>query len=154
MGIKVKGVGQVIKNLNKFIDDTAGIKAVRATYKVLDVIGVDAAVMTPVDTSNLINSQAKDVRVVAGGVTGKLIYSAKYALAVHNASGKLKGQPRADFGMTSNRSAVGPQKPTAFGGGTKQGNYWDPHGEPQFLVKALNKNKDLAVDIYKKELKP
>ncbi|CAB5538459.1 Uncharacterised protein [Citrobacter werkmanii] len=154
MGIKVKGVGQVVKNLNKFIDDTAGIKAVRATYKVLDVIGIDAAVMTPVDSSNLINSQSKDVNLDARGVKGKLIYSAKYALAVHNASGKLKGQPRADFGMTSNRSDVGPQKPKAFGGGTKQGNYWDPHGEPQFLLKALKKNKDVAYDIFKKELKP
>lgn len=154
MGIKVKGVDRVVKNLNKFIDDTSGIKAVRATYMVLDVIGVDAAVMTPIDTSNLINSQAKDVKAETGGVTGKLIYSAKYALAVHNASGKLKGQPRADFGMTSNRSDVGPQKPKAFGGGTQQGNYWDPHGEPQFLLKALKKNKDVAFDIFKKELKP
>lgn len=65
MGIKVKGVGQVVKNLNKFIDDTAGIKAVRATYKVLDVIGIDAAVMTPVDSSNLINYQSKDVNLDA-----------------------------------------------------------------------------------------
>ncbi|EEY5789820.1 HK97 gp10 family phage protein [Escherichia coli] len=154
MGIKVKGISQVVKNLNKFIDDTAGLKAVRGTYKVLDVIGIDAAVMTPMDTSNLINSQSKDVRVEAGRVTGKLIYSAEYALAVHNASGKLKGQPRADFGMTSNRSDMGPQKPKAFGGGTKQGNYWDPHGEPQFLLKALKKNKDVAYDIFKKELKP
>jgi hypothetical protein len=154
MGVKVKGLSQVVRNLNKLIDDTQGKKAVRATYMVLDVIGVDAAVMTPIDTSTLINSQGKELDVNSNGVVGKLVYTAEYALAVHNASGKLKGKPRADFGTTSNRSSVGPQQPKAFGGGTKTGNYWDPHGEPQFLVKALNKNKDVIRDIYKKELKP
>jgi hypothetical protein len=29
---------------------------------------------------------------------------------------KLKGQPRAHFGVTSNRSEFGPQKPKEFGG--------------------------------------
>jgi hypothetical protein len=152
--MKVKGVGQVVRKLNKFIDDTQGKKAARATYAALSVVGVDAAAITPVDTSTLINSQFKDMDISSGGVVGRLGYTAEYAEAVHNASGKLKGQPRADFGMTSNRSSVGPQKPKAFGGGTGKGNYWDPHGEPQFLVKALEKNKDTIKDIYKKELKP
>ncbi|NIY47267.1 HK97 gp10 family phage protein [Cedecea colo] len=154
MGAKVKGISQVVRNLNKIIDDIQGKKAARATYMSLSVVGADAAAITPVDTSTLINSQFKNMETSSSGIVGTLGYTAEYAKAVHNASGKLKGQPRADFGMTSNRSSVGPQKPKAFGGGTGQGNYWDPHGEPQFLVKALEKNKDTIKDIYKKELKP
>ena len=154
MGAKVTGISKAKKNLDALIGNIQGRKAVRAIYMALDVVGVDAAVMTPIDTSTLVNSQGKDVDVNSGGVVGKLVYTAEYALAVHNASGKLKGKPRADFGMTSSRSDVGPQKPKAFGGGSGTGNYWDPHGEPQFLVKALKKNKDVIRDIIKKELKP
>ena len=72
---------------------------------------------------------------------------------MHNASGKLKGQPRAHFGMTSNRSEFGPQKPTAFGGGSLTGKYWDPHAEPQFLLKAGTKTKELVDKIIRKEMK-
>lgn len=146
MGMKVKGQKEVVSRLNKFIDDTQGKKAARAAYMALDVIAVDAAIMTPVDTSTLINSQYRQLDVQAGKVIGKIGYTAEYALAVHSASGKLKGKPRADFGVTRDGKA--------FGGGTKTGNYWDPHGEPQFLTKALDKNKDVIIDIFKKELKP
>lgn len=43
-----------------------------------------------------------------------------YAIFVHEASGKLKGQPR-----TGNHPDGTPKK----------GNYWDPNGEPKFLEK-------------------
>lgn len=153
MGVKVKGIPQVVMKLNKFVKNTDK-KAIRAIYMALDVVAADAALMTPIDTSNLVNSQFKDVDLSGVRITGKIGYSAAYALYVHNASGKLKGKPRAHFGKTSNRSAVGPQKPKEFGGGTGQGNYWDPGGEPQFLVKAMNNNKEIIKDIFSKELKP
>ena len=146
MGAKVKGVNDVVKRLNKFIDDTQGKKAARAAYMAMDAVALDAAVATPIDTSTLINSQYRQLDVQGGKIIGKIGYTAAYALAVHNASGKLKGKPRADFGVTRDGKA--------FGGGTKTGNYWDPHGEPQFLLKALKKNIKTIKEIYKKELKP
>ena len=85
-------------------------------------------------------------------ITGRVGYSANYAAYVHKASGKLKGQPRAHFGVTSNRSEFGPQKPKEFGGGTGTGNYWDPHGEPQFLTKGANDERDNVDAVMRKEL--
>jgi hypothetical protein len=86
---------------------------------------------TPIDTSTLINSQFDTVEVSGTRITGKVGYSAKYALYVHNASGKLAGKPRSN------------------GNGT----YWSPGGEPQFLTKAAQRTKDLVDGVIKKEMK-
>jgi len=149
MGIKVKGIAQAKKHLNDIINDVQGRKAVRAIQSALILIGARAAYYTPIDTSTLVNSQFREID--AGGViiTGRVGYSANYAA---EASGKLKGQPRAHFGITSNRSDFGPQKPKEFGGGTSTGNYWDPHGEPQFLTKGANEERDAIDAVMRKEL--
>lgn len=152
MGIKVKGIEQTKRNLNKLIDDIKGRKIARAIKSATIIIGTEAAVLTPVDTSNLINSQYTELLPQGSKIIGKIGYTASYAAAVHNASGKLKGQPRADFGITSNRSEFGPQKPVSFGGGTGNGNYWDPHAEPHFLTKGADKAKDTVDAVVKKEL--
>jgi hypothetical protein len=81
-----------------------------------------AATMTPVDTSNLINSQFRIIERVATGVRGRMGYTAAYAAAVHDASGKLKGDPR------------DPNDPS-------RGNFWDPAGEPDFLTKGFEQTK-------------
>lgn len=97
-----------------------------------------ASMLTPVDTSFLINSQYRDVRVIAGkSVKGAVGYTAAYAAAVHAMSGKLKGQPRGHFGKT--------KEGVEFGGGTGKGKYWDPAAEPGFLTKGFEENK-AAVD--------
>lgn len=115
MGIKVKGISQAKKHLNDVIADVKGRKVIRALQSAMILIGARAAYYTPIDTSTLINSQFREID--AGGVfiTGRIGYSANYAAYVHEASGKLKGQPRAHFGVTSNRSEFGPQKPKEFG---------------------------------------
>ncbi|MCP5727104.1 HK97 gp10 family phage protein, partial [Klebsiella pneumoniae] len=41
---------------------------------------------------------------------------------------------------------------TEFGGGTGKGNYWDPHGEPQFLKKGFDEERDAITAVIKKEL--
>lgn len=79
--------------------------------------------MTPVAaTSNLINSQFQEMMVNGTRITGRVGYSANYAVYVHEAKGTLKGKPR----------------PASQGGG----NYWDPSGEPQFLTKGANDERD------------
>lgn len=152
MGAKVRGIREAKANLNRIIQDVRGRKVVRALQSAMILIGARAAYYTPIDTSTLINSQFREID--AGGVfiTGRIGYSANYAAYVHEASGKLKGQPRAHFGVTSNRSEVGPQKQKEFGGGTGKGNYWDPHGEPQFLTKGANDERDNVDAVMRKEL--
>ncbi len=152
MAGKLIGMQKVIARTAQIVDEVIAVKAVRAIKSANFIIRTEAATMTPVDTSALINSQFDTVEVNGSRITGRVGYSSRYALYVHNASGKLKGQPRAHFGMTSNRSEFGPQKPTAFGGGSLKGNYWDPHGEPKFLLKAGQKTKELVDQIIKKEM--
>jgi len=59
-------------------------------------------------------------------------------------SGKLKGLPRTHFGKT--------RAGQEFGGGTGKGNYWDPHGEPQFLTKGFEETRDQIDAVVRKEL--
>lgn len=127
----VKGIQRVAKGIVIKLDEIDRVRTPAAVYAVLAEGGAAADTMTPVDTSNLINSRtAPMIDAKPGKVTGTLGYTASYAAAVHEASGKLKGQPRAHFGQT--REGV------AFGGGTEKGNYWDPNGEPQFLKKGFD----------------
>ncbi len=152
MGVKIKGVKQAQQNLNKLIDDIQGRKAVRAIKSATIIIGNEAAILTPVDTSTLINSQYTEVGLQGAKIIGKIGYTARYAAAVHNAAGKLKGQPRAHFGRTANHSEFGPKQSVEFGGGTGTGNYWDPNAEPHFLTKGAANAKDTVDAVVKKEL--
>ncbi|ORJ47848.1 hypothetical protein B2M27_23785 [Kluyvera intermedia] len=152
MGVEVRGIQQAQESLRRIIDDIQGRKVVRAIQSALVIVGAQAAIYTPVDTSTLLNSQFREIMVNGTRVTGRVGYSANYAAYVHAMPGKLKGQPRAHFGKTSNRSEFGPQKPKEFGGGTGTGNYWDPHGEPQFLTKAGNETRDQIDAVMRKEL--
>ena len=152
MGVEVRGIQQAQESLRRIIDDIQGRKVVRAIQSALVIVGAQAAIYTPVDTSTLLNSQFREIMVNGTRVTGRVGYSANYAAYVHAMPGKLKGQPRAHFGKTSNRSEFGPQKPKEFGGGTGTGNYWDPHGEPQFLTKAGKETRDQIDAVMRKEL--
>ena len=128
----IKGMAQLRRNVRRQLTLAIPSHAERAMHIATSIIGGYATLMTPVDTSNLINSQYRIVKNEGRRVVAAIGYTARYAAAVHEMSGKLKGQPRADFGVT--RAGV------AFGGGTGRGNYWDPSGEPQFLSKAGDEN--------------
>lgn len=129
MATTIRGEGEVINRLRHELELMGGEKAKRAITEMLIQAGAYSATITPVDTSNLINSQYRKVTMTGDKVVGELGYGAFYALYVHRASMKLKGQPRADFGVT--RAGV------AFGGGSGQGRYWDPNGENKFLAKGI-----------------
>lgn len=133
MGIKVKGINQAKRNLDRIVGEIEGIKVLRAIKSALLIVAPEAARMTPVgSTSNLINSQIQEVEASGTLVTGRIIYSANYAIYVHEAKGTLKGQPR----------------PLSKGGG----NYWDPAGEPKFLEKAGDNTRSDVDSVVKKEL--
>lgn len=144
MGVKVKGIQQAKANLNRIIDDIQGRKVIRGIQSALLIVGAQAAIYTPVDTSTLLNSQFREIMLNGTHITGRVGYSANYAAYVHAMPGKLKGQPRAHFGKT--------REGQEFGGGTGTGNYWDPHGEPQFLTKAANETRDQIDAVMRKEL--
>lgn len=136
------GISRVRRNLRIQTDTICGPTTERALVAITREGSAEAAKITPVDTGTLINSlmQIPQIKALQNGTMRATIgYTASYAAAVHGMSGKLKGQPRANFGMTSNRSKFGPKKPTAFGGGTGKGVYWGPNGEPLFLTKGFDK---------------
>ncbi|EMZ6899981.1 HK97 gp10 family phage protein [Salmonella enterica subsp. enterica serovar Derby] len=131
MPAKLRGVRQAVERTSQIVDDIIATKAVRALKSATYIIRTESATLTPIDTSTLINSQFDTVEVSGTRITGKVGYSAKYALYVHNTSGKLTGKPRSN------------------GNGT----YWSPGGEPQFLTKAAQRTKDLVDSVIKKEMK-
>lgn len=139
----VKGIERVKRGFRIAVKEIGEGKTERAVYETLSQGSAMAAQMTPIDSSNLVNSQyAPQIDVKEGKVSGSVGYTASYAAAVHEASGKLKGKPRADFGTT--RAGVG------FGGGTGNGNYWDPNAEPEFLSKGFDQIKGAVPAILKR----
>lgn len=146
----VKGIESVRRGYRVKVETVAGRDSNRAVYNILQAGAAYADMMTPVDTSNLINSRyAPQITQTDGKTSGTVGYTANYAAAVHEMPGKLKGQPRADFGMTSNHSEFGPKQRLAFGGGTGVGNYWDPDAEPGFLKKGFEQVKPEIPAILK-----
>lgn len=131
MGGKLVGMREAIARTEQIVGEITATKSIRALKSATYIIRTEAATLTPIDTSNLINSQFDTVEINGTRLTGKIGYSANYALYVHNASGKLKGRPRANG----------------------NGVYWQPGGEPKFLTKAAERTRSLVDDVIKKEMK-
>ncbi|HBB8525082.1 hypothetical protein IGP34_07890 [Escherichia coli] len=136
----IKGVKRVRERLKQELKEITDKKTYEVLWRVGMLAGGFAANMTPVDTGFLINSQFQYIGNTAEGMQLRLGYTARYAEWVHDMPGKLKGQPRKHFGKT--REGV------EFGGGTGNGNYWDPNAEPEFLRNAFE-DPNNADDIYK-----
>lgn len=84
MGGKVRGISQAKANLNRLVDDITGRKIARAIQSALIIGSSQAALYTPIDTSLLINSQYRELVINGVRVTGRVGYSANYALTVHD----------------------------------------------------------------------
>ena len=59
-------------------------KGERGMTQALILGASEASVMTPIDTSTLINSQFRDVHTEGSKVVGRVGYTAEYAMAVHD----------------------------------------------------------------------
>lgn len=126
----VIGVGRVRRNMKATVKDIRLKKTEAAVFAVLSQGAALAQTMTPMDLGNLSQSQyAPQIKQRAGKTRGQVGYTAKYAAAVHDAPGKLKGLPR-----------PGPDN---------RGNYWDPNAEPQFLTKGFEQIKPAIPQILK-----
>lgn len=131
MPAKLRGINEAIARTSQIVDEITAVKVVRALKSATYIIRTESATITPIETSTLINSQFDTIEVNGTRVTGKVGYSANYALYVHNASGKLKGQPRP----------------------SGKGVHWGPNAEPKFLTKAAEKTRSLVDSTIKKEMK-
>ncbi|EOI5715380.1 HK97 gp10 family phage protein [Cronobacter turicensis] len=84
MAGKVRGIAQAKANLDALINDVRGRKVVRAVQSALLIGGAQAALYTPIDTSTLLNSQFREIDANGTKVTGRVGYSANYAIYVHD----------------------------------------------------------------------
>ena len=82
MGIKGRGMNNIRSNMNALVRDITGRRLPRAMTAALHEAGLVAAIYTPVDTSTLINSQFKEVITNGTRITGRIGYSANYAIYV------------------------------------------------------------------------
>lgn len=123
-----RGIERVRANYRRTVQKIAQPVSEGAVYAVLSQGRALADTMTPIDTSNLINSgYAPQIRQERGKIVGTVGYTASYAFAVHEAPGTLKGQPRP--------------------GG--RGDYWDPNAQPRFLVEGFDQLKSSIPAIIK-----
>lgn len=121
-----KGIKSLKSNLSKFFKDVKGTKTEKAVYQIAKEGLALASTYTPVDTSNLVNSQ--DARITESNdtkVVAVASFNAEYALFVHEKDGVLKGKLR-------------------WNG---NGYYWSPDAEPQFLVKGFDELKPVVPKI-------
>lgn len=140
MAVKVKGLKEVQRNLDSFFEQVEKEKTERAVYQVLSTGMAISQTKAPIDIGELTDSAYAPIFFKRKGKTvGVVGYRAPYALFVHEMSGKLKGKPRAHFGVTR----VGKE----FGGGSGKGTYWSPDAEPKFLENAFNEIKPEVIRI-------
>lgn len=115
-----RGIKEAKAATAKLVGRIAGDLTERTITEILIIGAGEAAVLTPVATSLLINSQYRQVTQVAGGVKGRVGYTAEYAAAVNAAKGTLIGTNT-------------PRSPATLG------NVWDPGAEPDFLRKGFER---------------
>lgn len=84
MAAKIRGIADVSANINAMVGNITGRKVTRAIQAAMLIGGAQATLLTPIDTSMLINSQFRDITVNGTRVTGRVGYSANYAVFVHD----------------------------------------------------------------------
>lgn len=123
---------RVVNRMPAFLTQTQA-RAQRTVLTMLIPIGSEAAGMIPRETSNLINSQIRDVEMNGPVVRGTIGFTAEYAAAVHEAPGTL----------------LGTNTPRASGKGV----VWGPSGEPEFLRKGAEQAKPLVEQALRRGMK-
>lgn len=84
MVAKIRGIAEVSANINALVGNITGRKVTRAIQAAMLIGGAQATLLTPIDTSTLINSQFREITVNGTRVTGRVGYSANYAVFVHD----------------------------------------------------------------------
>ncbi|ATF52640.1 hypothetical protein [Morganella morganii] len=84
MAAKIRGIAEVSANINALVGNITGRKVIRAIQAAMLIGGAQTTLFTPIDTSTLINSQFREITVNGTRVTGRVGYSANYAVFVHD----------------------------------------------------------------------
>lgn len=84
MAAKIRGIAEVSANINALVGNITGRKVTRAIQAAMLIGGAQTTLFTPIDTSTLINSQFREITVNGTRVTGRVGYSANYAVFVHD----------------------------------------------------------------------
>ena len=124
-----RGVNAVRRKIKLTIGQITGPMANRAITEALIIGGGAADVMTPVDTSFLINSRYRVVTQGRSGWNGRFGYAARYAAAVHE-------KPGTNVGKNIQRDPSNPSR----------GVMWAPAGEPEFLKKGFEQSRALITE--------
>lgn len=74
---------RIVNNLPAFTNQVQR-RAVRGMTQALVLGASEASALTPIDTSNLLNSQYRDVQQEGAAIRGRVGYTAEYAAAVHD----------------------------------------------------------------------
>lgn len=74
---------RIIDKLPQFVDQVER-RGARAVTQALILGASEASVLTPIDTSTLLNSQFRGLDVQQGKITGRVGYTAEYAGYVHD----------------------------------------------------------------------
>jgi hypothetical protein len=74
---------RITNHMPRFIEGVQRNGA-KAMTQALILGGSEAAVMTPIDTSTLLNSQYRNVEASGSRIVGSVGYTAEYAAAVHD----------------------------------------------------------------------
>jgi hypothetical protein len=127
---------RVVNRMPAFLTQTQA-RAQRTVLTMLIPIGSEAAGMIPRETSNLINSQIRDVEMNGPVVRGRIGFTAEYAAAVHEAPGTL----------------LGTNTPRPKRNGISNGVVWGPSGEPEFLRKGAEQAKPLIEQALRRGMK-
>lgn len=122
----LKGVKEAKAATAKLVGRISGDLSERTVTEILIIGQGEAANLTPVATSLLINSSYRKVNGSAHGVHGRVGYTAAYAAAVNAAKGTLLGTNT-------------PRSPASLG------NVWDPGAEPDFLRKGFEREGAEAI---------
>lgn len=80
----VQGLTTARRSTALLVSNVTQRKAQRAVTVALIIGAGYAAIMTPIDTSFLINSQYRKVNKIGNGYSGLIGYTANYAAAVHD----------------------------------------------------------------------
>lgn len=76
--------GARITNRLPQVVETVQSRAAAGMTQALVIGAAEASVLTPIDTSTLLNSQYREVSTAGGKVRGRVGYTAAYALPVHD----------------------------------------------------------------------
>jgi hypothetical protein len=118
----VEGTEELIRNLNSQIARLPAVTVAGLMAGAL-IFERESKKRVPVE-KGILRASGYSRRAPDLPVAAEVGFSASYAAAVHDAPGKLRGQPR--------RSGIGV--------------YWGPRGEPQFLANTIRDNAGRALN--------